>query len=233
VTTFIVAAIMFYLGSGPIRGFAVTLAIGIITTVFTAFLVTRWMIAFWLRHQAEGTAAGHRQVHSRGHGLPLHVGAQVVLLAVGDRFGLLAVVLFFTMSMNLGIDFRGGSMMEVQAAAAQADVADVRTRLTDLDFGEVQVQEFGSPRELLIRIGAQGDEAAEQQVIQQVRTALEADYEFRRVEVVGPTISAELARAGTIAVIAHCWRCWSISGCASNGSSRWAPSSRRCTTWRG
>ena len=48
-TTFIAAVILFFLGSGPVRGFAVTLAIGIITTVFTAFTLTRWMIALWLR----------------------------------------------------------------------------------------------------------------------------------------------------------------------------------------
>ncbi len=48
-TTLIAAVILFYLGSGPVRGFAVTLAIGIITTVFTAFTFTRLMIAWWLR----------------------------------------------------------------------------------------------------------------------------------------------------------------------------------------
>jgi SecD/SecF fusion protein len=48
-TTLIAAVILFYLGSGPIRGFAVTLAIGIVTTVFTAFVLTRWMVAFWVR----------------------------------------------------------------------------------------------------------------------------------------------------------------------------------------
>jgi SecD/SecF fusion protein len=202
VTTFIVAAIMFYLGSGPIRGFAVTLAIGIITTVFTAFLVTRWLIAFWLRYRKpkelpRGIVKFIPEVTSFRF-----MWARRWSFSLSAIVSVLAIVLFFTMNMNLGIDFRGGSMMEVQARAAQADVADVRTRLTELNFGEVQVQEFGSPRELLIRIGAQGDEAAEQQVIQQVRTVLEADYEFRRVEVVGPTISAELARAGTIAVIA-------------------------------
>lgn len=202
VTTFIVAAIMFYLGSGPIRGFAVTLAIGIITTVFTAFLVTRWLIAFWLRRtKPKELPRGMVRFIPEVTAFRF-MWARRWTFSLSAFLSVLAIALFFTMNMNLGIDFRGGSMMEVQARAQQADAADVRGRLTALDFGEVQVQEFGSPRELLIRIGAQGDEAAEQLVIQQVRTTLEADYEFRRVEVVGPTISAELARAGTIAVIA-------------------------------
>ena len=51
ITTLIAAVILFYLGSGPVRGFAVTLAIGIVTTVFTAFTVTRWMIAEWVRRK--------------------------------------------------------------------------------------------------------------------------------------------------------------------------------------
>ena len=49
ITTFIAAAILYLLGSGPVKGFAVTLAIGIVTSVFTAFVVTRWFTAMWLR----------------------------------------------------------------------------------------------------------------------------------------------------------------------------------------
>ena len=49
ITTFIAAAVLFYIGTGPVRGFAVTLGIGIITTVFTAFTVTRLIVATWVR----------------------------------------------------------------------------------------------------------------------------------------------------------------------------------------
>ena len=49
ITTFIAAAVLFYIGTGPVRGFAVTLGIGIITTVFTAFTLTRLIVAYWVR----------------------------------------------------------------------------------------------------------------------------------------------------------------------------------------
>ena len=49
ITTFIAAAVLFYIGTGPVRGFAVTLGIGIVTTVFTAFTVTRLIVAWWVR----------------------------------------------------------------------------------------------------------------------------------------------------------------------------------------
>jgi SecD/SecF fusion protein len=202
VTTLIAAVILFYLGSGPVRGFAVTLAIGIVTTVFTAFTVTRWLIAFWLRRKRpkempqgllgriiQGTSI--RFMKMRRFAFMFSAAASVA-----------AIVGFAVFSMNFGIDFRGGSLIEVQSRAAVADTADIRTRLSSLNLGEVQVQEFGSPRDVLIRVQAQGGETAEQAAISQVRSQLEADYDFRRVEVVGPTVSGELAQAGTIAVIA-------------------------------
>ena len=115
----------------------------------------------------------------------------------------IAMVLFATINMNYGIDFKGGSMIEVQAKEGNADVGDIRARLSELNLGEIQAQEFGSPREVLIRLQAQGGgENAEQTAITLVRGELEESYDIRRVEVVGPTVSGELAQAGTIAVIA-------------------------------
>ncbi|MCB1376678.1 MAG: protein translocase subunit SecF, partial [Rhodobacteraceae bacterium] len=83
-----------------------------------------------------------------------------------------------------------------------ADIGTIRGLLADLNLGDVQVQSFGAPDEVLIRIESQGEgENAEQSAIAKVRGALESNYDFRRVEVVGPTVSGELARAGTIAVL--------------------------------
>ncbi len=202
-TTFIAAAILFFLGSGPVRGFAVTLAIGIITTVFTAYTLTRWLIAWWLRRQRPTEMpAGAVSYIPFDTKIPFMKVRNWGFLISG-ALTVAAIALFFTVNMNYGIDFRGGSSIEVQSREGPADAGDVRSRLTDLNLGEVQVQEFGSPNELLIRIGTQDAESdtAEQAAVQQVRSVLEADYEFRRVEIVGPTISSELARNGTIAVI--------------------------------
>ncbi|WP_299863033.1 protein translocase subunit SecDF [uncultured Hoeflea sp.] len=203
VTTLIAAIILFYLGTGPVRGFAVTLAIGIVTTVFTAFTFTRWMVAEWVRRK-------------RPKELPRGLLDKVVrdfnfrfmtfrrfafMLSAAAAIGSLA--LFATVNMNYGIDFKGGSMIEVQSRDGNADVGDIRARLSELNLGDIQAQEFGTPRDVLIRVQAQGGgENAEQTVITLVRAELEGDYDIRRVEVVGPTVSGELAQAGTIAVIA-------------------------------
>jgi len=202
-TTLIAAVILFYMGTGPIRGFAVTLAIGILTTVFTAFTLTRWLIAVWLR-RSRPTEFPAGLVHY----LPLNPNLDImrwrnIAFALSGAASAIIVVLFFAWNMNYGIDFRGGSLIEIQAKQGMADAGDVRGRLAELNIGDVQVQEFGEGRDLMIRVEGQASgDNAEQSAVTKVRDALSSDYDFRRVEVVGPTVSSELATTGAIGVIA-------------------------------
>ncbi|TIU65762.1 MAG: protein translocase subunit SecDF, partial [Mesorhizobium sp.] len=75
--------------------------------------------------------------------------------ALSSVLSILAVVLFMTVDINYGIDFKGGSLIEVQAKDGTADIADIRGRLSELNIGEVQVQQFGDPNDVLIRVGTQ------------------------------------------------------------------------------
>jgi SecD/SecF fusion protein len=212
-TTFIAAAVLFFLGSGPVKGFAVTLAVGIITTVFTAFTFTRWMVAIWIKRQKPKEIPNGlvRFVPDVTNISFMKFRNYAFAFSVITSIG--ALLLFATISMNYGIDFKGGSLIEVQAKADTADIADIRNRLGELNIGDVQVQQFGSPREAAIRVESQGlGENAEQSVVAQVRATLESDYEFRRVEVVGGTVSSELVRNGFIgvgvallAILAYVW----------------------------
>lgn len=115
---------------------------------------------------------------------------------------ILAVALFLLVGMNYGIDFKGGTLVEIQARGAQADVASIRARANGLGFGDVEVQEFGGGREVSLRVGVQpGGEAAQQGVVAKLRATFEGEYEFRRTEVVGPRVSGELVQSGTLGVI--------------------------------
>jgi preprotein translocase SecF subunit len=112
----------------------------------------------------------------------------------------LLVVAF--MGLNYGIDFAGGTVIEVRSHVPEADLHDIRTKLTALDLGEVQVQGFGQPDDVLIRLQEQpGGELAQQAAVSKVRATLGDSYDFRRVEVVGPRVSADLRRDGAIAVV--------------------------------
>jgi preprotein translocase SecF subunit len=101
----------------------------------------------------------------------------------------------------MGIDFQGGTLIEIQTKEAKADLASIRNKVSELGFGEVQIQEFGAPNAVLIRIASQPTEQEQQQSIAKVRQALGDTVEYRRVEIVGPTISGELVASGTIAVV--------------------------------
>lgn len=111
--------------------------------------------------------------------------------------------LFFVNGLNLGIDFRGGTLIEIKTTDGPANIGEIRNVLSTLDLGDVQVQEFGAPDDVLIRVQQQdGGEEAQQLVVELVREALKTDVDFRRVEVVGPTVSGELTQTGILAVFA-------------------------------
>jgi preprotein translocase subunit SecF len=115
---------------------------------------------------------------------------------------LLTVALFLTVGLNFGIDFRGGTLMELQAKSGQANVASVRQTAQSFGFGDVEVQEFGTAGSLSLRFPIQsGGEAAQSAVVQKARDTFGNDYEFRRVETVGPRVSGELVQSGTVGVI--------------------------------
>ena len=114
---------------------------------------------------------------------------------------LLSVGLMLFRGLNFGIDFRGGILMEVRAAET-VDIADMRTTLSGLGLGEVSLQEFGGPTDVLIRIQRQpGAEAEQIAAIDAVKDVLGDAVEYRRTEFVGPTVGRELILAGTYAVL--------------------------------
>jgi preprotein translocase subunit SecF len=122
---------------------------------------------------------------------------------VSALLSIVAIYLFFHPGLNLGIDFRGGTLMEIQAKSGNVDLAKMRATLTALQLGDVQLQSFGGPADVLIRIAQQpGGEQAQQVAVDKVRAALGTDVDYRRVEVVGPRVSGELLSYGTVGIIA-------------------------------
>ncbi|HRE21447.1 MAG TPA: protein translocase subunit SecF [Rhabdaerophilum sp.] len=115
---------------------------------------------------------------------------------------IVAVVAFLWLGMNVGIDFKGGTVVELQSKTEQADIAAVRASAEKLNLGDIEVQEFGSKRDVLLRVGLQpGGDKAQADVVVKLRSVFEDKYDFRRVEVVGPRVSEELVQNGTIGVL--------------------------------
>jgi preprotein translocase subunit SecF len=121
---------------------------------------------------------------------------------ISALMSILAITLYFTHGLNFGIDFKGGMLIEVQTKAGPADLAHMRSTLGGLGLGEVQLQQFGAPNDVLIRIGQQpGGDEAQQAAVNKVRGALGNEVEYRRVEVVGPRVSGELLSYGVIGLM--------------------------------
>jgi len=126
---------------------------------------------------------------------------------------IIAIALFFFHGLNFGIDFVGGTLIEVQSKTGPADLAKMRATLGGLGLGDVQLQEFGAPTDVLIRVAQQpGGEQAQQVAITKVREALGNDVEYRRIEVVGPRVSTELLATSTVglglaifAILVYLW----------------------------
>ena len=144
---------------------------------------------------------------------------------ISALMSILAISLYFFHGLNFGIDFKGGTLMEVQSKSGPADLAKMRATLGALGLGEVQLQQFGAPEDVLIRIAEQpGGDAAQQ--VGGGQSARRARQRSR----LPPGRGGGPARVRRVAVLrrrraegSRFYAFWFISGSGSNGSSRSAP----------
>jgi SecD/SecF fusion protein len=215
-TNLIAMACLYGFGSGPVRGFAVTVAVGTIVQMWTATVVTRLIISIWYRTRRPKELP---VLERPGLSFLQRLGRPLFRLVPDDtkiRFmrgakaGLIFSAIVSTASVGLavypglekGIDFRGGIVMEVRTPGP-ANLAQLRSTVSGLNLGDVGLQEFGSPDSVLVRLPVQADEAGTQRAVAQVRAALEQvapGTRILRVEAVGNRISAELFMGGLIAL---------------------------------
>jgi preprotein translocase subunit SecF len=133
--------------------------------------------------------------------------------AISGLLILLTVILVPLKGLNFGIDFQGGLLIEVRTPGPAADLASMRSTLGGLGLGEVALQTFGEPNDVLIRVQRQeGGEEAQQAAVEKVKKALGDQVSYRRVEFVGPKVSSELFWAGAqavgysfLAILAYIW----------------------------
>jgi preprotein translocase subunit SecF len=114
-----------------------------------------------------------------------------------------SIGIFLTNGLNFGIDFKGGTLIEINSEA-DIDIAALRGQLDGLNLGEVQIQQFGTPNDALIRVSEQADSTSTKgglNAVEIIRQELEGTFDIRRVEVVGPQVSSELIQTGIIAII--------------------------------
>jgi preprotein translocase subunit SecF len=127
---------------------------------------------------------------------------RVIAFTFSGLLILASTVSLFGQGLNFGIDFMGGTLIEA-AQEDEIDISALRSRLNNLGVAQVQIQEFGTSNDVLIRISGQKNAInAEENLstVAAIREEIEADFEIRRVEIVGPQVSGELIQAGLLAV---------------------------------
>jgi preprotein translocase SecF subunit len=113
----------------------------------------------------------------------------------------LSILAFVFIGLSYGIDFKGGTVLTIRTEQP-ANIDSLRNTLGGLKLGGVEIQEFGSDHDVLIKLQAQtGGDEADQAAIARVKEALGSGVEFRSVEVIGPKVSSELTEESIIAVV--------------------------------
>ncbi len=199
-TTLIKMLILFVIGTGAIRGFAITISMGILISMFTAIVLVRLLISQWLQLARPKSL----RIGTRWHVFPegttwRFMRARYTGLIASAVLSLTALGLAYYPGLRMGVEFVGGIVIEARASQP-VDHAALRSKLSGLGLGPVHAQEFGSPNDVLLRLEyPHGANIEQQEAIAKTRASVQEALpgaEIRRVEVVGPTIGRELLSDG-------------------------------------
>jgi preprotein translocase subunit SecF len=145
--------------------------------------------------------------------IPLHIfpaktsidfmGRKWVWFSLSLFLIVLSIIAVPVKGLNLGIDFSGGILIEARLPQA-ADLSKMRGLLNEMHLGEVSLQNFGSPNDVMIRIGRQqGGEAEQTKAVEKVKSAFAKNFgesiDYRKVDFVGPQVGKELINKGVLA----------------------------------
>lgn len=187
-TTIIAAAILIWLGSGPVRGFSVTLTLGLMASLFTSLFVTRALFDISTRGTHEiklkmGELLSQPKVD--------WISKRFIGYAISSVLILASLFLIFTRGeRNLGIDFTGGSLQEVHLNAIP-DLDKIRTGLAQAGVKDVQIQHYGDVKDnnIIIRSKQEDTKPIFNALTQ---TVGEGNFEIRRSDFLGPAAGKEL-----------------------------------------
>ena len=113
-----------------------------------------------------------------------------------------SLLMIFFKGLNFGIDFKGGTLIELRCDSTNIQISDVRASFNDLDLGDINVKEFGKKGDYLIKFERKSfdEKISIKSIKEKVASVLQGNVDFRRVENVGPKVSKELLESGLLAI---------------------------------
>ncbi|WP_417583329.1 protein translocase subunit SecD [Nitrincola sp.] len=206
ITTLIAVSLLFLFGSGPVKGFAVTIGIGLLTSLFTAIAVTRLLMEWSVRGKERTplNMRGIRWIEQLTAKRVDFLRGRVVGLIASAVLSIASVGLFLQPGLHYGVDFTGGTVIEVEAPEVSVD--HLRTSLLAGSLGDATIQEFAETGHFLIRLPVDkeqpGKTAEQVEAIKSAVTDLQPRAEFPRVDMVGPKVSGDFSDITILAILA-------------------------------
>lgn len=188
VTTIISALILLWFGTGPVRGFAITLSIGLFASMFTSIFVTRVIFDYLTRERKEISLRMMDLIPEPkfdwmakrffGYGLSL-------VIVAGSLF-----LIFTRGPQHFGIDFTGGTVEEVHLSQ-KVDLGKIRTSLEQAGISDLQIQHYGQKEDnnILIRTKSENTKVIQETL---AKTLGKDSFNIRRSETLGPSVGQEL-----------------------------------------
>ncbi|SEH50682.1 protein translocase subunit secF /protein translocase subunit secD [Rhizobium tibeticum] len=206
-TALIAAAILFWFGSGPVRGFAVTMALGLIISMFTSVAFVRVTMIEITRRRKLKVLNIRPLIPMMFNPYGRHIQfmkARFFGVTVSALLSIASVVLFIHPGLNYGVDFRGGIQMSVKTQDA-SDLGRFREGLNSLGLGEVSLQSYGDNNTMAVRAQRQdGGEEAQTAAVEKLKAEIvkiDPSATVTGTDVIGPKVSGELAWAGILSVV--------------------------------
>ncbi|MEC7469015.1 MAG: protein translocase subunit SecD, partial [Pseudomonadota bacterium] len=200
-TTLIAVSLLFMFGSGPVKGFAITIGIGIFTSIFTAVAVTRQMMGWATRNRSRQVLTfGNNWLNQSGLSRINFMRGRVVGLVASAILSIGSVILFVQPGLHYGVDFTGGTLIEMQSSTLS--VEQVRDTLAEHQIEGASIQEFGEPGNYLIRVSQQNSDAGNTvNLVKNAISAKDSAASYPKVDMVGAKVSGGFADASILAVL--------------------------------
>ena len=146
VTTLISAIILFFLGSGPIKGFSITLGVGIFTTLFSVYFIARLLTALYVvknKNKESFNIMEINQINFNKYSKTFNIFSISLVI--------FSIILLLFKGLNYGVDFKGGTLIELRATDKQITISQLRQSFLNMDLGDISVKEFGKNNDFLIK----------------------------------------------------------------------------------
>jgi protein-export membrane protein SecD/preprotein translocase SecF subunit len=205
-STVLTALFLFQFGTGPVKGFAVTLIVGIFASMITAVFVTRTYYMWWLKRHPDATELSIGQVRWFKDAHYDFIGLRKIAYGVTGAVLAIGLVFLIARGVNYSVEFTGGTLLQIKTTVPTTD-QEIRSGLDAQGLHGAEVQRFGGANEFAIRARVAGTDVNNTQAASAVVTSAlqkvvgEGKFQITRAEIVSGKVGGELQTQALLAIL--------------------------------